>query len=85
MKKIFNTENFWVRQNNTVVDIIEHLFSSTTNNKTAFLTGDEEKSWEYNTVAIITETQNKIATPSSKIEIVTNINNLSQKIYDFIF
>ena len=46
MKKIFNPENSWVRQNNTVIDIIEHLYLSTNNNETAFLTGDEDKSWE---------------------------------------
>jgi len=85
MKKIFNPENSWVRQNNTVIDIIEHLYLSTNNNETAFLTGDEVKSWEYYSVAIIAETQNKIATPSSNIEIVANISDLSQKMYDFIF
>ena len=84
MNKIFNPENSWVRQNNTVIDIIEHLYLSSNNNETAFLTGDEVKSWEYHSVAIIAETQNKIATPSSNIEIVENISDLSQKMYDFI-
>ena len=68
--------------------IIESLYGSINNDETAFMMGDTEESWIYNSAAVISSPHfiNYVPTLSfSGVETVSNSKNLSLSKYDFIF